>query len=157
MLTTIRERREFSIPFVKELGRKWIFYSGCKPNQPALISCPIMEQLPSSEVLRVIMCVYLLFLCRVYVCKLMFFHLWSCCAILLKFIYSENATKFEKISHLLTKQLFLLSSVKTSGIFFLKFLWPSEKSWPLSNVENPVLSVLSLLRNLTANQVYKLS
>ena len=65
MLTTIRERREFSIPFVKELGRKWIFYSGCKPNQPALISCPIMEQLPSSEVLRVIMCVYLLFLCRV--------------------------------------------------------------------------------------------
>ena len=65
VLTTIRERREFSIPFVKELGRKWIFYSGCKPNQPALISCPIMEQLPSSEVLRVIMCVYLLFLCRV--------------------------------------------------------------------------------------------
>ena len=64
VLTTIRERREFSIPFVKELGRKWIFYSGCKPNQPALISCPIMEQLPSSEVLRVIMCVYLLFLCR---------------------------------------------------------------------------------------------
>ena len=29
----------------------------------------------------------------------------------------------------LTKQLFLLNSVKTSGRFFFKFLWPSQKSW----------------------------
>ena len=36
-----------------------------------------------------------------------------------KFRYYEKATKFEKnLSPVLTKQLFLLSSVKTSGIFF---------------------------------------
>jgi hypothetical protein len=40
----------------------------------------------------------------------------------------EKATKFEKnLPHVLTKQLFLLSSVKTSGRFFQTFVAFSEK------------------------------
>ena len=46
----------------------------------------------------------------------------------LKLRYYENATKFEKnLPPVLTKQLFLLSSVKTSGIFFQIFVAFSEK------------------------------
>ena len=47
---------------------------------------------------------------------------------LLEFRYHEKATKFEKnLPPVLTKQLFLLSSVKTSGRFFQIFAAFSEK------------------------------
>ena len=46
----------------------------------------------------------------------------------IKFRHYEKATKFEKnIPPVLTKQLFLLSSVKTSGRFFQIFVAFSEK------------------------------
>ena len=46
----------------------------------------------------------------------------------LKFRYYEKATKFEKnLPPVLTKQLFLLSSVKTSGRFLQIFVAFSEK------------------------------
>ena len=46
----------------------------------------------------------------------------------LKLRHYEKATKFEKnLTPVLTKQLFLLSSVKTSGIFFQIFETFSEK------------------------------
>ena len=48
--------------------------------------------------------------------------------LLLKFKHYEKATKFEKnLPPVLTKQLFLLSSVKTSGRFFQIFVAFSEK------------------------------
>ena len=48
--------------------------------------------------------------------------------VLLKLRHYEQATKFEKsLPPLLTKQLFLLSSVKTSGRFFQNFVAFSEK------------------------------
>ena len=50
----------------------------------------------------------------------------------LKLRHYGKATKFEKnLPPVLTKQLFLLSSVKTSGRFF-QFFWPSQKSWTLT-------------------------
>ena len=46
----------------------------------------------------------------------------------LKFRHYEKATEFEKnIPPVSTKQLFLLSSIKTSGGFF-QILWPLQKS-----------------------------
>ena len=48
--------------------------------------------------------------------------------LMLKLRYYEKATKFEKnLPPVLTKQLFLLSSVETSGRFFLIFVAFSEK------------------------------
>ena len=46
-----------------------------------------------------------------------------------KLRHCEKATKFEKISHQFwpAKQLFLLSSIKTSGRFFQIFVALSEK------------------------------
>ena len=74
----------------------------------------------------------------------------------IKFRYYEKATKFEKnLPPVLTKQLFLLSSVKTSGRFFQIFVAFSEKldftqsfvflwrtviyiSWKIISLLNPV-------------------
>ena len=44
----------------------------------------------------------------------------------------EGRKIWKNLPPVLAKQLFLLSSVKTSGRFF-KFLWPFRKSWTLNN------------------------
>ena len=59
-----------------------------------------------------------------------------------KLRHYEKAKKFEKISHLfwhscLTKQLFLLSSIKTSGKFFQIFVAFSEKLNFMQKITDP--------------------
>ena len=46
-------------------------------------------------------------------------------------IWWEGQKIWNNLPHVVTKQLFLISSVKTSGRFFFKFLWPFHKNWTL--------------------------
>ena len=57
-----------------------------------------------------------------------------CCSIDLlwiKFIYSEKATKFEKIFLLFWRLLSKSANLSKKEEDFLKFLWPFQKSWTL--------------------------
>ena len=47
----------------------------------------------------------------------------------------EGHKIWKNLPPVLTKQLFLLSSVKTSGRFFFKFLWPFQKNWTVFMVK----------------------
>ena len=69
----------------------------------------------------------------------------------LKFRYYEKAIKIWKnLPPVLTKQLFLLSSVKARRYFF-KFLWPFQKSWTLNVAEH--YRVFSFLYYLQINPI----
>ena len=55
---------------------------------------------------------------------------WCLESLLVKSIYCEKATRFEKISHFLFSEI-TYSNVKTKLEIFFKFVWPSENIWTL--------------------------
>ena len=67
----------------------------------------------------------------------------------------EGHKIWKNLPPVLTKQLFLLSSVKTSDFF--KFLWPFQKSWTLTKPAQLFVNFLHLLNSiLTKCDVFQL-